>query len=246
MGQRRIEGLSTALDWLESEEERRDADDDRAVRMAAAARVEAQLRALIAWPADEALELDRIDTSAVTETPGLAEEELLDGLVDRDPDVAEARAEVRRAEARLSRSKLEGVPWLDWVEGGVGSMNGDPIAAEVGIAIDVPIYYWSRTRTREAAADVRAAQLRLADTEARAARRVVTARRTAGASLARWRVEQHHREVLLENSAPLMELADPLLKIELESRMVRAELRVQLAFVDLLAATEVARAAAGL
>ena len=48
--QRRAEGLATALDWLDSEEERRDADERQAARLADLEAAEAELRLLLQLP----------------------------------------------------------------------------------------------------------------------------------------------------------------------------------------------------
>jgi outer membrane protein TolC len=233
--QRRAEGLSTALDWLESEEERRDADDDRAVRVSELAATEAELRTLIGWPANEPLELAAVELVARAEAPLPTPEELLDGLLDRDPAVAEADADVARSEAQLQRERLRSLPWLDWLQGGLVS---EPIqqqtSFEIGVAVDIPIYQWSPARTREAAQDVEASRVRADDVRARVGESVVRRLRSATATRERWLVERRHRDTLVEQSAPLLELADPLLKIELEARLARAELRVQLALADLI------------
>jgi len=232
--QRRLEGLSTALVWLDSQEEVRDADDDRAVQISELAAVEAELRALLAWEADQPLDVAPTDLQARAEAPLPTVDALLEGLLERDPAVAEADADLRRAEAQLRRERLRGLPWLDWVQTGVeyGPRLGPMM--EVGVAIDVPIYYWTPARTREVRRDLEASRIRTEEVRTRARETVVRRLRRAEARKERWLVERRHRDVLAEQAAPMMELADPLLKLDLEARMVRAELRVQLALADLI------------
>jgi outer membrane protein TolC len=234
VAQRRMEGLSTALEWLESEEEHRDADDDRAVRTAELVVVEAELRTLLAWGEQDALEVNRTDLFARADGPLPGTDELLVGLLEREPSVREADADLRRAEAQLRREQLRSLPWLDWMQAGVVTSPFDEPSFEVGVAVDVPIYYWSPARTRGALRDVQAARIRTEDVRARAVEGVTRRLRQAEARRERWLVERRHRDVLAENAEPLIELADPLLKIELEARMTRADLRVQLSLADLI------------
>lgn len=234
VAQRRVEGLSTALEWLDSEEEHRDADDDRAVRTSEVATVEAELRRLLDWPEDQPLEVLPTDLQARAEAPVPTIDGLLEGLLDRESAVAEADADLLRAEAQLQRERLRSLPWLDWVQGGVVTGPNSEPNFEVGVAIDVPIYYWSAARTREALRDLQSARIRTEEVRERARDGVVRRLRDVEARRERWLVEQRHRQVLREQAAPLMELADPVLKIELEARLVRADLRVQLALADLV------------
>ena len=234
VAQRRQEGLSTALDWLDSEEEHRDADDDRAVRRSELATVEAELRTLLAWSDDEPLEVVQTDLFARADAPLPGSDELLAGLMEREPAVAEADADLRRAEAQLRREQLRSLPWLDWMQAGVATGPNSSPSFEVGVAVDVPIYYWSPTRTRGALRDVQAARIRTEDVRERAREGVVRRVRQVEARRERWLVERRHRDVLAENAGPLMAVADPLLRIELEARLTRADLRVQMALADLV------------
>jgi outer membrane protein TolC len=231
---RRVEGLATALDWLESEEELRDADERRAELDADLAAAEAELRALLELSPDDPLELAPDDLGPLIEGAVPARGELEAGLSDRDPDVREAEAEVARAEARLRRTRLGGLPWLDWAEGGAVFSPDRPVAFEVGVALDVPIYLWSPARTRVAFEDLSAARLEREEVERAAELRLARHVRSAAAARERWRVETEHRDAIAAQTAPLMELADPVLRTELAGRVARAELRVRGAFIDLV------------
>ncbi len=244
VAQRREEGLATALDWLESEEDRRDADDARAAREADLRQVEAELRALLRWPADEPLELVPVDLSAVE--AGLpALDELAAGVEERSPRLREAEAEITRAEARLRRLQLRSLPWIDWAQGGLVHRADRPLNVEVGIGIDIPIYLWSPARTRAAAHELAGAKLSLAAAEHAVAAQVARRHRDAEAARERWLVERAHHEAVAEQAAPLLEVADPVLRTELEARLARAELRALLAFVELVEEVDRLEAAAG-
>jgi len=232
--ERRSEGLSTGLDWLEAEEERRDADDDRAGREAEMHTVEAELRLLLDWPEGQALELIETDVQAIAIEPLPTEETLLDGLMDRSPAARQAHAQIARSEARLDRLRLRSVPWLDWVQGGTVLRPGRGPSFEVGIALDVPMYHWSADRTRAARSELSRARLELDEVRRSSHHAVVRRLRSARAARKRWNVEQTHLKALTDRSAPLLEVADPLLQVDLAARLARAELRALLALVDLL------------
>ncbi len=230
----RGEGLATALDWLESEEERRDADDARATRAARLESTEAELRLLLSWPVNEPLELVAAPTEDRAEMPLPTIENLNEGLAGRDPDVREAEAEIRRSEARLRRLQLSALPWLDWAQGGAVFKRDTPVSFEVGVAIDVPIYMWSAARTRAASQDISAAKLQLTDARASAEQELARRLREAAAAKERWAVEKEHLDAVIEHVTPLLDVADPLLKLELQSRLARANLRVLSALIDLI------------
>lgn len=232
--QRRAEGLATAIDWLDSEEERRDADDRRAARGADLDAVEAELRLLLAWPADEPLEIVPDDRSAAASAELPSMDAMLDGLAERNPDMRQAEAEIARSEARLRRVQLRSLPWLDWAQGGMVVRQNRPASFEVGFAVDVPIYQWSPIRTRAAAQELAGAKLRHREVAHAAEQSLARRVRATEAARERWMVEVAHRDAITEHAAPLLELADAVLKIELEARMVRAELRVLSAFVELV------------
>ena len=71
----RAEGAATALDWLESEEDRRDAADREARLASGVHALEAELRMMLDWPIGEPLELVEVDHGARLEA----------ALPDRDP-----------------------------------------------------------------------------------------------------------------------------------------------------------------
>ena len=235
VAQRRAEGLATALDWLDSEESRRDADERRASHVAERMSVEAELRLLLAWPVDEPLKNVATDQSARTSAPPLTAQALREGLETRDPDVREADAEIARAEARLRRDRLASLPWVDWAQGGAVFKRDRPTSFEIGLAIDVPIYLWSANRTREARHELASARLEREQTTAEVAQRLARRVRAAAAAAERWEVEKAHQTAVVENAVPLLEVADPLLKVELRARIARAELRVLLAYAELVA-----------
>ncbi len=232
--QRRAEGLATALDWLDSEEERRDADERQAARLADLEAAEAELRLLLQLPAGEPLDLVPDDLTAATAPEVPTVESLSEGLTARNPDMREAESEIARAEARLRRAKLGALPWLDWAQGGAVFKKDQPTSFEIGFALDVPIYLWSPTRTRAASQEVAAAHLELKEVEQRAERRLARRVRATEAARQRWQVETEHRAAITAQADPLMELADPLLQLELQARLTRAELRVLSALIDLV------------
>jgi len=232
VARRRTEGLATALDWLESEERRRDADDRRAAQRAELHAVEAELRALLQWPLDEPLEVLVGDPDARAAAPIPA----LDALMRPTSELAagrEATAEVARAEARLQRKRLDALPWIDWLQGGATFQDDAPVSFDVGLAIDVPIYLWSPARTRAAAQEVESARLELSALERANTDLLDRRRRAAVAAQERWRVEQAHRDAVTTEAQRLVELAEPILQLELQARIARAELRVLLALTDL-------------
>jgi len=234
--ERRAEGLSTTLDWLDAEEERRDADDDRAAREAEAWAVEAELRTMLGWPADQPLELEPFDAVVVAEAPLPAVEELAD--VADSSRLAEARAQVERSEARLARQRFQSIPWIDWAQGGAVFQSGRETSFEVGVAIDVPTYHWSRTRTREARHELARSRLRLAAAERSEREAMVERLRSAEAARGRWQVERTHRSAIEVQAGPLREGADPLLAVELKARLVRANLRELLALAEVIVELE--------
>ncbi len=237
--QRRIEGLATALDWLDSEEERRDADDLRAAWLARAEGAEAELRLRLQWPAEQALELAPEDLSRWADAAPTAEDSS-----EPSPEVQEAEAEVDRAEARLRRGRLRSLPWLDWVQGGAVFRPDGRVGFDVGVAIDLPIYMGSPARTRAAAQELSSAELQLDAVRRSTQQRRDRRRRLAAAARQRWVVETVHLASINEHAEPLMELADPVLHIELSARVVRAELRVLSAFAKLVDERDRAEAAA--
>ncbi len=232
--QRRAEGLATALDWLDSEEQRRDADERQAARLADLEAAEAELRMLLMLPADEVLELVPDDLTPATAAEVPTVESLSEGLIARDPAMREAESEIARAEARLRRAKLGALPWLDWAQGGAVFKKDQPTSFEVGFALDVPIYLWSPTRTRAASQEVTAARLERKQVEMSAERRLARRVRAVDAARQRWQVETDHRAAITAQADPLMEFADPLLQLELQARLTRAELRVLSALRDLV------------
>lgn len=239
--QRRAGGLATALDWLASEEARRDAADRHAERLAELEATEGELRSLLRWPADQALEIAPDDRAqlAIRPIPSGA------ALTGRgDPAVRAAEAEIARANARLERVRLRALPAVDWVQSGAVFRKGRQPAFEIGVSIDIPVQMWSPDRTRAASDAVSRATLELhqaeQDADARLARRV----RAADAARTTWRVEMEHRDAIADHAAPLIDHADPLLKLELEARLVQAELRVQRAFQQLVEARDRLDAAA--
>ncbi len=234
VAERRSEGLATALDWLASEEDRRDADDRRANRLADLQGLEAELRLLLQWPVDEPLELVAVDQSprVLAPTPTLAE--LVASAEARDPGVREADAEIARAEARLHRLQLRSLPWLDWAQGGAILKANRPTAFEVGVAVDIPVYMWGATRTRAASQEVASAKLTARDARTAAEQRLARRLRSVAAARERWEVERTHRDAVRGTAEPLIELADPLVAIELRARLLQAELRVLSAYAALV------------
>ena len=232
--ERRNEGLATGLDWLEAEEERRDADDDRARREAALNNLEWELRLLLDWPDTEPLELVEAEVQERAEAPLPSEDDLLNGLMQRSPEARRAEAQIERSEARLHRLRLRSVPWLDWVQGGTVIRPGRDPSFEVGVAVDVPMYHWSAARTRAARSELSRARLELEDVRRASAHTVVRRLRSAAAARERWMVEEKHLSALQSRSAPLLEVADPLLQVDLAARVTRARLRAVLALVELV------------
>jgi len=230
--QRRREGFATALDWLDSEEERRDVDDRRSGIASKLESEEAELRLMLQWPADEPLEILADKLSDGAEVPPLVS--LMEGVRERNPAVREARAEIDRSKARLHRLQLGALPWLDWAQAGAVFKTDTTTSFEVGFAVDVPIYMWSPARTRAAAQELAGAKLQLREVEHSGEQRLARRARSASAARDRWLVETAHHAAISEHAEPLLELADPLVRIELEARMVRAELRVLAAYVDLV------------
>jgi outer membrane protein TolC len=224
--QRRAEGLATALDWLTSEDDHRNAADLRASWAARVEEAEAELRLLLQWPEEEPLELDVGPVSTDLVEPA-----------DQDrpsPDVLAADAEVARSRARLHRDQLRSLPWLDWVQGGVLFRPDGRVGFDVGIAVDIPVYFWSPARTRAARQEYSAAQLEREQMTARDAQRQARRLRLAQAAHERWQVETAHRDAVQGQAEPLLELAEPVLRVELASRMLAAELRVLAALVELV------------
>lgn len=232
--QQRTEGLATALDWLDSEEQRRDADERRAALLSDLDDAEAELRLLLKIPADQPLELVAEDLTAVVAAPLPAVEALGAGLTERDPAVREAESEIARSEARLLRLQLGALPWIDWAQGGAAFKKDRPTSFEVGFAVDVPIYMWSASRTRAASQELAAAKLSRQEVEEGAKQRLARRVRGAHAARDRWEVETAHQDAITAQSEPLMAVADPALQLELQARLVRAELRVLNAFIDLV------------
>ncbi len=230
---RREEGLSTVLQWLESEEERRDADDARAARMRDLREVEAELRLLLDWPSDDPLELITADIVSRVSRGLPTEEELLEGVLGTTPEIAEARADATRARTRLTRQHARAIPWVDWAQGGLVLQDDSSLAFEVGVAVDIPVFRWTRSRTRSAKLDLDGAELRVADAERRAKERVIRRRRDVVAARDRWEVEREHRAAVTEQVGPLLETEDRLLRSEVAARLARAELREILALRSL-------------
>ena len=232
--QRRAEGLATALDWLDAEEARRDADDRRAGRAAELEAVEADLRTLLQLPESGAIDVVPEDVATAAQLPLPTLESLIDGAAARDPGVHEAQSEIRRAEARLRRQRLDALPWLDWAQAGASFKAQSPVAFEVGVAVDVPVYLWSSARTRAASQEVSGARLRLQEAELSTGRRLARRLRSAAAARERWVVEGDHLAAITAQAEPLMELADPAVQLELRARLVRAELRTLTALIELV------------
>ncbi len=232
--QQRTEGLATALHWLDSEEQRRDADERRAGLLSDLDDAEAELRLLLKIPTDQPLELAREDLTAVAAAPLPDADVLGAGLTERDPAVREAESEIARAQARLLRLQLGALPWFDWAQGGAIFKKDRPVSFEVGFAVDVPVYMWSAGRTRAASQELAAARLSRQEVEVGAQQRLARRVRAAHAARDRWQVETVHRDSITAQSEPLMALADAALQLELQARLTRAELRVLGAFIELV------------
>ncbi len=231
----RTAGLATAIDWLESEEERRDAADNQAARDAEVRKVEAELRWLLGWPDGEVLELAASDVDALMAAPLPELEEHVRLELERAPRLAEARAEIDRAAARLSRLQLQVLPWLDWLEAGVVDSASKAAEIQLGVAIDVPIYQWSPDRTRAASRELAGAKLRLEEVEERVAERARRQRRDVTEARDRLAVARAHLQAIEEAAGPLVPLADAVLRVELEARILRARLRERRAVTQLVA-----------
>ncbi|MCO4773600.1 MAG: TolC family protein [Deltaproteobacteria bacterium] len=230
VAERRAEGLATALDWLDSEEKRRDAADDQAALAADVQSIEAELRLLLQWPVGEPLQLVPQEQEPRVAAPTPTREELLEGLEARDPRVREAEAEIARAEARLRRLQLRSLPWLDWAQGGAVFKAAQPVSFEVGVAVDVPVYMWSPARTRAASQELSSARLQRDEARKETEQRLASRLRSLEASRQRHAVERAHLEAIRATAEPLLDLADPLLELELQARMARASLRALNAF----------------
>ena len=230
----RAEGAATALDWLESEEDRRDAADREARLASGVHALEAELRMMLDWPIGEPLELVEVDHGARLEAALPDVDALLDGMSERDPQVREAEAEIARAEARLQRLKLRALPWLDWAQAGASFEKENPVSFDVSIAIDVPIYRWGAARTKAASQELTRARLDLSEARSRTEKQLAARLRSLEAARQRWEVEKEHEAAVKSTVEPLLELADALLKIELESRLRRAELRVLSALAEMV------------
>jgi hypothetical protein len=244
---RRIQGLSSALDWLESEEARRDADDARAGVVHRLHAAEAGLRQLCGLPEQVPLELVPDDVLAHIQThpPSVQGH----GAAEELPSVHEATARVARERARLTRARLQGLPWIDWVEGGMETQPGagsqSPPAFHVGASVDIPLYQWSRHRTRPDVIRLESAQIELEHTQRQAEARIVRRTRELEAAQRRNAVAEGHRQALQNASAPMLAMADPLLAVELRARTTRAALREALATVALVEAFDKLQSAAG-
>jgi len=231
---RRAEGLSTEIEWLDSEEERRDADEDRASLASDLHATTSVFAAMLGRPTNAAVEVETIDAEARALLPIVTDEAIMTDLVSRSHDVAEADAEIERATQRLLRVKLRGLPWLDWFQGGVVLKSGNRPTWEVGGAIDVPFTLWGPARSREAELELDAAKIRREAVERRVEADARDKLRDAVAARERWLVERQHLQALSDHAAPILDLADPLVKLTLEARIVRAELRTQLALTTLI------------
>ncbi len=230
----RAEGTATALDWLESEENRRDAADREARLASGVHTLENELRMMLDWPIDEPLELVEADHGARLEAALPDVDALLEGMSERDPRVREAEAEIARAEARLERLKLSALPWLDWAQAGASFENDTPVSFDVSIAIDVPIYRWGAARTKAASQELARAHLDFNEARSRTEKQLAARLGSLEAARQRWQVEKEHEAAVKSTVEPLLELSDALLKIELESRLRRAELRVLNAFAEMV------------
>ena len=227
---RRGEGLSTELEWLESEEERRDADEDRASVRSDLRRVRAEFLALLGRSPGAAVEVERPDVLGRALAPFPRPDET--AARGREPlDVVAARADIERAAQRLVRVKLRALPWLDWFQGGVVFKSGNRPRFEVGAAIDIPIQQWGNQRYREAELDLTAARIRLEAVQRRHDAQLADRLQEAGAARERWLVEREHHQALQDHATPVLPLANPLLKLQLQGRLARAELRQQLALI---------------
>lgn len=216
---RRAEGLATTFDWLDAEEDRRDADDDLADQLREAHTVEGQLRDLLVWPAEEPLPLDDpVDPAAL-------EAALAAASTEADPRVRRAAAGVEVAQARLARRQARGIPWVEWLQGGVVDQAGAAARFAVKASIELPVSWWAPSRTRRARAELSAAELRLEQQQRAAKDRARRRAREVEAARARWRVEQTHLQAIHDQADPLLAQDDSILSAELEARLARADLR---------------------
>ena len=236
--EQREAGLATALHWLDSEEDRRDAADDQADRDAEARRVDAELRRLLAWPDGEPLELQITSETTRIAAPLPTEEALVAAALAESPRLAGARAEIDRAAARLERLQLQVLPWLDWLEAGVVDSVGQPLELQLGVAIDVPVYQWSPVRTRAASRELSGAKLRVAEIEERIAEATRRQLREVQEARERLDVARAHLAAIETAARPLMPVADALLRVELRARMLRAQLRELRAVAQLVEALD--------
>jgi|GEM_PF-1831016 len=230
----RAEGLATELDWMEAEEELRDAQEDAARLDAAVREIEAEFRLLVAWPATRPLELREQDSRGRADAELPDASVLLSGAADRSAQVVEARARVVRAEAQLQRQQLRDLPWFDWVTAGAVFGFSDPTLGtqpppatkfEVGVGVDIPVYRWGKGSTRDERYAVQAAEAEVTERIRQAEDRVVRQLREAEAARARWLVETAHTTRLTDRAAPLMGVAAPAVQLELEARLARAQRR---------------------
>lgn len=228
---RRLEGLSTVVDWLDAEEARRDAADDLADLGSRLRELESDLRRLLGL--DESQDLDVTDTNITTRAAGDDLDALVADAGERSPKVAEAIARLTRDEARLDRDRLRGLPWLDWVEAGVVTGSGQTLG-EVGVAIDIPVYRWSAATTQESRARVLEARLRLDEERAEARRSAARQVRDVQHARESWKVALTHRQALQKASESLLLAAGPVALQELKARLLRAELRELNAQSDLI------------
>ncbi len=231
---RRAEGLSTELEWLDSEEERRDADDDRAALRSDLHRTSSVFAAMLGRPTNEDIEIAPVDVEARALAPLIAEEALMGDLVTRSYELAQADADIERATQRLMRVKLRGLPWLDWFQGGVVLKADNRPTWEVGAAIDIPFTLWGPARSREAELELEGAHIRREAAQRRVEADARDKLRDAAAARDRWLVEREHLQALNDHAEPILGLADPLVKLQLQARIVRAELRTQLALITLV------------
>ena len=215
----RAQGLITTFGWLEAEEERRDAADDLADQERRAREAEGQLRDLLVWPVDEALHLD--DPVVLSELEAGLEPATADG----SPDLRRAEARVELARSRLTRRKARGIPWVEWLQGGVVAEEGTAARFGFKASVELPVSWWAPSRTRRARAELRAAELRLEQRRHRLASRSRAREWDAAAARAQWRVEASHLEVVRAEAAPLLGQDDRALRLELDARLARAELR---------------------
>jgi outer membrane protein TolC len=233
----RAEGLATELDWMQAEEELRDALEDQARLAAQVREVEAELSLLVAWPASRPLELATEDPSARAD----AALPTTEGGGPRWTGAAEPRARVARAQARLRRRQLRDVPWFDWFQAGavfgfanpsLGQQPPPPTRFEVGLSLDLPIYRWGKGSTRDDRYAVQAAQAAVEDALRQFEDRAVRQLREAEAARQRFEVERDHRRRLQERAEPLRAAASRRIVLELDARLARAERREWESLVD--------------